>query len=424
MIELQVINKILNDGNLEFLKKNGFKGEDFIQFKDEINFILDFYKQYNKVPSRETFIDNFNDFEFIDTPESEDYLVDKFREENLYNEFLPILKKVADLMKDNSFDAYNFLKGRIPDLNVSLKNPAIGVMSTSILRADSLKKRAYEADHNFISTGLKSLDDIIFGWNKGEELATIVGRPGQGKSWLTLLFLVSAWKQGLTVGLYSGEMSEESVGYRIDTLLRHFSNQDLVRGTLLDIKEYDKYIEEISKSKNEFFVLTPANLKRRATVSDLEDFIDTNKIDILGVDQFSLLQDERASKRSDTREELEHLSMDLFNLSTKKHIPILAVSQSNRMGAKNEKEKGTPDIENIYGSDSIAQNSTKILTLRQKDDKFEISIKKNRYGMSFKNLEFRWDIEHGILEEIQSEEEINKNLGQTYRVLTSGDDPF
>ena len=44
--------------------------------------------------------------------------------------------------------------------------------------------------------------------------------------------------------------------------------------------------------------------------------------------------------------------------------------------------------------------------------------------MSFKNLEFRWDIEHGILEEIQSEEEINKNLGQTYRVLTSGDDPF
>lgn len=424
MIELQVINKILNDGNLEFLKKNGFKGEDFIQFKDEINFILDFYKQYNKVPSRETFIDNFNDFEFIDTPESEDYLVDKFREENLYNEFLPILKKVADLMKDNSFDAYNFLKGRIPDLNVSLKNPAIGVMSTSILRADSLKKRAYEADHNFISTGLKSLDDIIFGWNKEEELVTIVGRSGQCKSWLILLFLISAWKQGLTVGLYSGEMSEESVGYRIDTLLRHFSNQDLVRGTLLDIKEYDKYIEEISKSKNEFFVLTPTNLKRRATISDLEDFIDTNKIDILGVDQFSLLQDERASKRSDTREELEHLSMDLFNLSVKKHIPILAISQANRMGAKNDKEKGTPDLENIYGSDSIAQNSTKVLTIRQKDDKFELSIKKNRYGMNFKTLEFRWDIEHGILEEIQSEEEINKNLGQTYRVLTSGDDPF
>ena len=770
MIELQVVNKILNDGNLDFLKKNGFKADDFIQFRDEINFIIDFYKQYNKVPTRETFIDNFNDFEFIDTFESEDYLVDKFREENLYNEFLPVLKRVSELMKDNSFDAYNFLKGRIPDLNVSLKNPAIGVMSTSILRADSLKKRAYEADHNFISTGLKSLDDIIFGWNKGEELATIVGRPGQGKclakgtkvlmadgtlknvedvkvgdkvqsynrintvlalhngvskgykiipnrgesfiisenhiltlmkekegnyknkskiipskyehelidvtiedylkfskhkkgkcrlfypevnyqtkelkidpyilglwlgdgtsremslttmdkevadawcnygkqfglhinilnknksnkattyylgidkghlnpllnlfreynlinnkhiplnyltgdrqqrlqllaglldsdgylsrkdnlfeitfkrkelieqtkqlamglgfrvgniqtkyskeydknyyriticgdlkeipmrvahkipksiknyhrtlsltgfkvepierveyygfmcdgderyilgngilthnTWLTLFFLISAWKQGYTVGLYSGEMSEESVGYRIDTLLKHFSNQDLIKGTLLNMKDYDNYIEEISKSKNEFYVLTPANLKRKATITDLEDFIDTNKIDILGVDQFSLLQDERSSKRSDTREELEHLSMDLFNLSTKKHIPILAVSQSNRMGAKNDKEKGTPDIENIYGSDSIAQNSTKVLTLRQKDDKFEVSVKKNRYGMSFKSIQFRWDIEHGVIEEIQSEEEINKNLGQTYRVLTSGDDPF
>ena len=55
--------------------------------------------------------------------------------------------------------------------------------------------------------------------------------------------MVAAWKQGKRVGVYSGEMSEERIGYRIDTLINHFSNKELVRGTIDDVENYREYLK-------------------------------------------------------------------------------------------------------------------------------------------------------------------------------------
>lgn len=85
-------------------------------------------------------------------------------------------------------------------------------------------------DGAFISTGFKELDEVINGFELGEELVTLVARTSIGKSWIALKFLHSAWLQGKRVGLYSGEMSSEQLGFRFDTLNQHIPNYDLVRG--------------------------------------------------------------------------------------------------------------------------------------------------------------------------------------------------
>ena len=254
---------------------------------------------------------------------------------------------------------------------------------------------------------MKELDDVIYGWNAGEELVTVVARTGQGKTWLLLWFLVAAWKQGKRVGMYSGEMTEERIGYRVDTLINNFSNRELLRGTIQEIDDYQEYLKKLATNENPFFVLTTRHLNGRATVSQLVNFARVNKLDILGVDQYTLLRDERTNRNSSTREQLEHISTDLFDASIELGIPIIVLSQSNRGGSKGE-DNGTPDVENIYGADAIGQNATKIITIRQTGAGFEMAIKKNRDDKMGDTLLYFWDIDRGIMKYIPNFNETDK----------------
>ena len=76
MIQLQVLNRVLTDGNLNLLIENNFNENYFSDYKEEYNFIFSHYKKYNKVPDDETMLDKFQDFELLSVGESEKYLVE------------------------------------------------------------------------------------------------------------------------------------------------------------------------------------------------------------------------------------------------------------------------------------------------------------------------------------------------------------
>lgn len=398
MIELQVLNKILQDGNIDFLTRNGIDVSFFKHFRPEYDFIVNHYKKYGTTPDNQTIIANDDlQFEFFNVNESDDYLLYSINEEKLYNECLDALKECSEIMESDSQRAVQLLREKISTISRSTNVGGIDITKDTS-RLQSIKDKQ-EGRAITIKSGLKELDDILYGWLPGEELVTVVGRPGQGKSWLLIYFLVSAWQQGKRVGMYSGEMGADRVGYRVDTLINNFSNRSLVRGTIDDVDEYTDYLNDLSERTNPFYVVTKKELGGRATVSKLRAFAESNKLDILGIDQYSLLRDERSNKNSSSREQLEHLSSDLFDLSVDLGIPIIVLSQSNRNGAK-ESDSGTPDIEDIYGADAIAQNATKVITLRQTGAGLEIAVKKNRDDPIGEPLLYFWDIDAGILKNI------------------------
>lgn len=73
MIEAQVISKILTEGSLDVLLDENISSLYFVTYSEEARFIFDHYNQYRKVPSKETFIGKFNDFEFTGTNEDWNY---------------------------------------------------------------------------------------------------------------------------------------------------------------------------------------------------------------------------------------------------------------------------------------------------------------------------------------------------------------
>ena len=400
MVELQLINKVLKEGKFDIIKNNTLPQEYFLAYPEEYKFICGFEKEFGKVPDKETFLAKFTDFELLDVTETDQYLIDTISEEFLYYKSVGVLNKVAELLQTNSHDAVQYMRSKLPELSNNINIRGINIIAEADQRLNSYMNKSSGKSKSVILTGLEELDKLLFGWMPGEELVTVLGRTNQGKSWLLLQFLTAAWKQGKRVGLYSGEMSPEKLGYRFDTLFNHFSNTNLLRGQ--SELDYEGYINSLRTRENPFVIITPKELGGRATVSKICNMIEKYKLDIVGIDQYSLMLDERSGKGDQLRTQLDHISSDLFDASMKYSIPIIGLVQANRSGAVNKEAEGTPELEHISESDAIAHNSSKVLSMRQSGAGLEISIKKNREGGVGNKLIYYWDIDRGTFKFIPS----------------------
>lgn len=406
MIALQVINKVIQSADISLLEKNSLTEEYFIGYEPEYNFIVEHYRQYGNVPDKTTFIAKFPEWDFVQVGEADKYLVDTIREEYLYYKSVPVIQKAAELLKADANEAASYLLTEVHNLTPSFSIGGEDIISGAAKRYQQYEKRRKGTDSWYITTGFEELDDILHGWAKGEEFVVWFARTGMGKSWVLAKTLSHAWQTGNRVGYISPEMSPEKIGYRFDTLIKNFSNKNLLWGH--DEPDYAAYTAELSKKEVPFIVATPADFQKKITVTKLKTFIQSNKLDILGIDGITYLTDERSKKGDNKTIALTNISEDLMALSNELGVPIHVVVQSNRGGAKDEGADGTPDLENIRDSDGIAQNATKVIALRQTGAGLEFGIKKHRDGVMGGKLVYYWDIDHGMFNYIPGEEDASR----------------
>lgn len=406
MIQLQVLNRVLTDKSLSIINNNNLTPDYFNQYPEEYDFITTHYREYGNVPDDETMLAKFPDFELLNVGESEKYLIEAIQEEYLYNKCVPILNKSAELLQANSQEAVEYLLPRIKELLVTCTYTAgVDIMAKPTDRLAEVRKRKDAKGLLGISSGLPEMDEILGGWMPGEELVTIAGRPNMGKSWILLFFLAMAWQQGKKVLLYSGEMSSLYVAFRTDTLLTHISNIGISRGTLDDnnMETYEAELNRMEEFKVPFIVVTPKDLGgKKMTVPMLESLVEKYNPDIIGIDQFSLMDDYR-NNRDPLRIQLTHIAEDLFHLSEKYGKPVLADAQASRKSSDKDNPEA-PELDEIGESDGIGQNSTRVITLVQAPSGLILSVKKNRYGMNNKSLSYCWDIDKGRFDYLPTRE--------------------
>lgn len=399
MVQLQILCRTIADGDMSFIVRHGLTKEHFFEFPDEYDFIEGHAKKYGKAPDLATFLAEFPDFEYVDVKESDSYLSDKVREEAAFHRSVPIIEKAYSMLEGNAFDAINYLQSKIPELLKDSSSGAIDLVADSSVREDSLELRMKSDDKGIVPTGFAELDRYLKGgWRLNGDLIAVIARPGVGKTWTLLSFLTAAWREGYTVGMYSGEMPAEEIGHRFDTLLTHVSNSDLDGATLIKgIPEYKAHLKKLREGDfAPFYVITQEELGGRPTVTQLENFCKAHSIDVLGVDQYTLMRDERSTKASETKDHLEHISSDFRTMALRNRMLIIAANQSNRNGARPTKEKPCPGLEDIYGSDAIGQNSSKVISLGQlSKNSITLQVAKNRSGSEGSTFTYLWDVDHG-----------------------------
>jgi replicative DNA helicase len=393
MVQLQVLNRILETGDSSIITLNNFDDSYFSDYKEEFNFIKNHYTDYGVVPDKETFIDKFNDFDFIAVNEPTKYLLDKLVEDKNKRNLIKTFNKVRDYINaddlDNALKTFRESADKLSE-TISLESTDI---FKDISRYDKYVERCSDFNKYYVSTGFKELDEVLGGWDRQEELAVIMARTNQGKSWLLLKCAIAAAEQGLNVGLYSGEMSETKVGYRVDTLISHISNTCIIQGNSAIQNDYKRYMESLQngKIKGSIKVLTPSQINGPAGVTALRAFVEKEKLDMLCVDQHSLLEDDRRAKSPVER--ASNISKDLKNLQVLKKIPIVSVSQQNR----GDTSEGITTM-NIAQSDRIGQDSTVVLAFEQKDGVLNLQIIKARDAGAGKKLQYAINFDKGTFE--------------------------
>lgn len=200
-------------------------------------------------------------------------------------------------------DQTKYRVGKLNDIQSELYTNPVGYIQKMKQTVDGLEKIGYQTKavdimesmeetlqidkSNVISTGFKEIDNILVGLRKGEELLVVAGRTGQGKSWLGMKFAESAAEQGYRVGIYSGEMSKQQLQERLICCAK-----PEYTSTQMETMEY-------LKSKHIFIkVLTQKELRRRATVQDIEEMVVTENLDMVVIDQLSLMEDNTSKPRN------------------------------------------------------------------------------------------------------------------------------
>ena len=403
MVQLQALNYVLNTSNSTFITSNNLTEEFFSDYPEEFSYILNHIKQYDKVPDILTFLDKFPNFDVIQVTESPKYILDALFEDRNKRVIASIFNQIRNLLNDGKVNEALDLYATSSDIAVQAKHLDAVDIFKDTSRYDSYIEKCNDFSKYYISTGFKELDKIIGGWDRNEELATIVARSNVGKSWVLLKCALAAVEQGLRVGLYSGEMSANKVGYRLDTLISHISNVGITKGNGDLQNEYKRHIESLAgKYKGDLLILTPDMIEGPAGVTALRAFIEKENLDMLCIDQHSLLEDDRKAKNP--VEKASNISKDLKNLQVMKHIPIISVSQQNRESTENG-----VDLVHIAQSDRIGQDSTIVLFFQKMDNILSLHLVKSRDSENGAVINYAVDLNKGIFQYLPEDDYLNNN---------------
>lgn len=432
MIQLQIISKILNEGDMSIIDNFMLTKEHFVGYEAEYEFIIDHKQQYGNVPDKATFLAKFPQFEIVEVQETNEYLVDTIREEYLYYQSVPAIKHAAELLKTDSNKAVDYLLNTFKNMETTYRLGGTDIIHDAMDRYEQFVERKSHPERWFFTTGFQELDDMIHGINRKGELFVIIARINQGKSWILEKMTTHVWQIGYNVGFISPEMTTEKVAYRFDTLLANYSNNGLTWSKDdIDEDEYKNYITELSKKPNRFVVATPQDFNRSITVTKLRNWIKQNKLDFVAIDGIKYLTDERARRNDNKADKGAHLSEDLLALSNELEVPIVVVSQVNRNGVVEKGSNNTPALENISESDGIGQVATKVLSIHQKEyGVLVMTSEKDRDGIVGGKLTYDWDINTGhftfipTYDDAQPEEKTKEKVDRVKKTYNDKTDVF
>lgn len=213
-----------------------------------------------------------------------------------------------------------------------------------------------------ITTGYTQLDRITAGLQPSD-LIIVAARPAMGKTAFALnVAMRAALSGGVTVAIFSLEMSKESL---MDRMLCAWGRVDLSRvrrGFLEDSdwKRLSSSADALSHAKifiDDTAGLSPLSLRARCRRLKAE-----HGLDLVMVDYLQLMH----SSRNDSRElEISDISRNLKALAKELKVPVIALSQLNRK--VEERTDKRPVLSDLRESGAIEQDADLIMFIHRED---------------------------------------------------------
>ena len=223
-------------------------------------------------------------------------------------------------------------------------------------------ERLYEKKQTVtgVPTGFTELDKMTSGFQPSD-LIVIAGRPSMGKTALSMNIAqyVATMRDGaVPVGIFSMEMSKEQLVTRLLSSESEVDHSKLRTGTLSS-SEWPKLAQAAGKlSEALIFIddspsMSVLDLRARARRLKKE-----HGLGLVVVDYLQLMKG-RAAVTDKREQEIAEISRFLKSLAKELHIPVIAISQLNRMVEQREDKR--PRLADLRESGAIEQDADVII---------------------------------------------------------------
>lgn len=329
--------------------------------------------------------------ELVPTTENVNYYAKLVKEKSIIRKLVMAASDIAHRGNDENIDLDEFIdraEQTILDIAQNKIKPSfydskeLAVKALEIIEQLHARKELITG----IPTGFEKLDYLTSGLQPAD-LVIIAGRPGLGKTSLTLnIAAYAAMEHGTSIGIFSLEMTKEQL------MLRMLSNKSKVnysniRSGYIKDEDLEKLVhaaDELGQAKI-YIDDTPA-------ISVLEIRAKTRRqkrdkgLDMIIVDYLQLM---RGSRRVESRErEIAEISGSLKALAKELSIPVIAVSQLSRQTETRSDRR--PQLADLRESGALEQDADLVLFIHradvyrkdpeEKDGIAEIIIGKQRNG--------------------------------------------
>lgn len=405
-MEKQALKDALQ-GNLNKYIDSGITPKHFSKFKTEWEWVLKTDQQYGKAPTLDSFGYEFPALVFPERIDSTELIIEQLDKEYKFNVVAPGVNDLIRAMREGR--TTEGLDQFLQLVNQATNSQENGVVNLYQTATERLKKyeEAVANPQRSISYGFAEIDKVTGGLWKSD-LVILAGKPGTGKTLCGLDSARCVAEQGYKVGYFNGEMDEEELGYRLDTLETHISNFAISNGKAgrdgWILEKYKESIPKIINKKSELLVLSRTSSKAKITPAYLEKFCKRYGIEVLYIDQFSLL--DSPSKHRETSEIKYELVRELSIMKKRLGIPIVLLAQIKRQDkvAMKQIKDGEPkfDTSDLSQTRGLEEFGTVIIMIDQKYEKDEhgrimmnLYFAKNRHGEKEHILTYAWNIDKG-----------------------------
>jgi replicative DNA helicase len=204
-----------------------------------------------------------------------------------------------------------------------------------------------------LPTGYPDLDRMIDGM-KGGEMIVLAARPSMGKTSLAINIAENvAIDQQIPVGIFSLEMSAESLVGRMISSRGRVNERHLTRGISTEHERKNTFTGAMKVAKAPIHIDDTAGITIGQLKAKARRMKQRNGVRLLVIDYVQLLR--VAKSRGNRQEEIAEISTGIKAIAKELNIPVIAICQLNRELERDKERK--PRCSDLRESGQIEQDA-------------------------------------------------------------------
>lgn len=318
--------------------------------------------KYGKIPSPTTLEGMGFTEDLAEAPEPPKFYLDEVEKRYLRSTLKTmVIEANESLVNEDETAAYDNVMKTLSTIHLKRNRKTLFDFrhSHELLWSEYVKQNVHGSDYT-LSFGWPYLDELSGGM-RGGDFIVFVGRPASGKTFKLLYMAYNSWKSKRVPLVVSMEMNTLIMAQRLGAMHTHTNLTHVMKAKLSDTA-VEKYQEGLIQAGNNDTPLWIVDGNLTATVDDIVMLCRQLGVTDVYVDGAYLLQhpNKKLSKWDKMAENAEMLKQ---KVAQDLNIPVVASYQFSKESKKKKGKDDKVSMEDIYGSDSIAQLASIILGL-------------------------------------------------------------